>query len=60
MRRCIRKALQNINNSKYIDYAVDCFSIENHMDYGVKCIEINYICEVLPGDIIVLNRDISS
>jgi medium-chain acyl-[acyl-carrier-protein] hydrolase len=50
----------HINNSKYIDYAMDCFSVENHMNYGVKSIEINYISEALPGDIIVLYRDISA
>lgn len=50
----------HINNSRYIDYVMDCFSIENHMNYGVKSIEINYINEALPGDIIVLNRDISA
>ena len=50
----------HINNSKYIDYAMDCFSVENHMNYGVKSMEINYINEALPGDIIVLYRDISA
>jgi medium-chain acyl-[acyl-carrier-protein] hydrolase len=50
----------HINNSKYVDYALDCFSIENHISYGVKSIEINYISEALPGDIIVLYRDISA
>lgn len=50
----------HINNSRYIDYAMDCFSIENHMKYGVKSMEINYINEALPGDILVLNKDISA
>jgi len=50
----------HINNSKYIDYAMDCFTVENHMNYGVKSIEINYINEALPGDSITLYRDVSA
>lgn len=49
----------HINNSKYIDYAMDCFAIEKHREYCVKSLEINYINEALPGDSIILYRDIS-
>lgn len=50
----------HINNSKYIDFAMDCFSIESHLGHRVKSLEINYINETLPGEIMVLNRDISA
>ncbi len=50
----------HINNSKYVDYAMDCFDVEIHSKYGVRSIEINYISEALPEDILVLNKDVSS
>jgi medium-chain acyl-[acyl-carrier-protein] hydrolase len=50
----------HINNSKYVDYAMDCFSIENHKKYSMKSMEINYINEAIPGDIVVINKDISA
>lgn len=50
----------HINNSRYIDFIMDCFSVENHKLYGVKSIEVNYINEAMPGEILVLRRDISA
>lgn len=50
----------HINNSRYVDYIMDCFTVENHKLFGVKSLEINYLNEVLPGDNIILNRDISA
>lgn len=49
---------EHLNNSKYIDYIMDCFSIEKHKSYFVKSIEINYIHEALPGDTIILKTGI--
>jgi acyl-ACP thioesterase len=50
----------HINNSRYVDYIMDCFNVESHMKYDVKTIEINYVNEALPGEIIAFNRDISA
>ncbi|WP_010250544.1 acyl-[acyl-carrier-protein] thioesterase [Acetivibrio cellulolyticus] len=50
----------HINNSRYIDYIMDCFSVDNHMKYCVKTMEINYVNEALYGDSIILNKDISA
>jgi len=49
----------HINNAKYIDYIMDCFSMEDHKKHTVKSIQVNYIKEVFPGDALVLFRDIS-
>jgi len=49
----------HINNAKYIDYIMDCFSIEDHKKHKVKSIQVNYIREVFPGDALMLYRDIS-
>jgi acyl-ACP thioesterase len=49
----------HINNSKYVDYAMDCFDVKMHKKYGVKSIEINYIDEALPEDVLVLYKNIS-
>ena len=50
----------HLNNSKYIDYIMDCFTVEQHRKYRVGSIEIDYINEALPGDTLALYRDISA
>lgn len=50
----------HLNNSKYIDFIMDCFDFESHKKYSVKSIEVSYINEALPGDTITLYRDISA
>jgi len=50
---------EHLNNSKYVDYIMDCFSVEQHKKYFVKSIEVNYVREALPGDSIVLYSDSS-
>lgn len=49
----------HLNNSKYIDYISDCFSIEKHGQHTVSSIQVNYISEALAGDSIVFYKDIS-
>ncbi len=49
----------HINNAKYIDFATDCFPVEQHMQYYIKSMRINYIREAIPGDNIVICKDIS-
>lgn len=49
----------HLNNSKYIDFIVDCFSIEQYRSYRVKSIQVNYVQEALPGDTISLFQDVS-
>ncbi|MHB8062562.1 MAG: acyl-[acyl-carrier-protein] thioesterase [Ruminiclostridium sp.] len=49
----------HLNNSKYIDYITDCFSMERHGEYTVRSIQVNYISEALAGDTIVFYKDAS-
>ncbi len=49
---------EHLNNSKYLDYIMDCFSVEDHKNYFTKSIEVNYIHEALPGDTIILKKGI--
>ena len=48
----------HINNSRYIDYIMDCFPVESHRQYMLKAIEVNYIKEAFPGDTLLLCREI--
>ncbi len=50
----------HLNNSKYIDYITDCFSIERHGQYTVDTIQVSYISEALAGDKITFYKDIST
>ncbi len=36
---------------------MDCFSLEAHKKYSIKSIEIDYMHEALPGEIIQLYTD---
>ncbi len=47
----------HLNNSRYIDFIMDCFTIEQHESYKVSQIEINYVTEALPGQTIQLCRE---
>lgn len=49
---------EHLNNCRYIDFIMDCFSMEGLKKYFPKHIQINYISESLPGDTIVLYRDV--
>ncbi len=48
---------EHLNNAKYIDYIMDCFSLENHKKHYIKSIEIDYMYEALPGETIQLYTD---
>ncbi|NLJ58007.1 MAG: acyl-ACP thioesterase [Tissierellia bacterium] len=45
---------EHLNNARYIDYIMDCFSVDIHKKHSVKSIEVNYMHEVLPGETIDL------
>lgn len=50
----------HLNNSKYIDYITDCFSIEKHGKYTVDTIQVSYISEAVAGDCISFYKDVSA
>ena len=49
----------HLNNIKYIDFIMECYSLENHSKYVLKTFEINYINEVLPEDTLLIYKDSS-
>jgi acyl-ACP thioesterase len=49
----------HLNNSKYVDFLMDCFPVKDHMENRVKSLEVNFVNEVLPGETIVLYKDTS-
>lgn len=51
---------EHLNNAKYVDYIMDCFSLEQHKKYIVNSIEIDYVHEAMPGETIVLKSDLTN
>lgn len=49
----------HLNNSRYVDYILDCFTLEEHHNYHIKSIEVNYLSEALPGDTLIVKKDLS-
>ncbi|MCR4436071.1 MAG: thioesterase [Clostridiales bacterium] len=47
----------HINNSKYVDFIMDCFSVEDLKKYSAKSIQVNYLKESFPGDTIALYKN---
>ncbi|WP_042147057.1 acyl-[acyl-carrier-protein] thioesterase [Paucisalibacillus sp. EB02] len=50
----------HLNNSKYVDYIMDCFQLAEHKRYRISSIEVNYLNEALPGDTLILKKDLSN
>lgn len=51
---------EHLNNTKYVDFIMDCFSMDSHRAYMVKTLEFNYVHEALPGDTIILYKDLTA
>lgn len=49
----------HLNNSKYVDYIMDCFHVKDHKNYTLQTIDLNFNQEALPGDSITLYKDTS-
>lgn len=49
----------HLNNSKFVDFIMDCFDMDEHEKYGVETIEVNFMNEAIAGDTIVLYKDTS-
>lgn len=47
----------HLNNSRYMNYLMDCFPIKEHRQYQVQAVEVNFIQEAFPGDTLLLNKD---
>lgn len=49
----------HLNNSKYVDYIMDCFPVEDYRSYAIQTIDLHFNHEAMPGDTLTLNKDIS-
>ena len=49
----------HLNNSKYVDYIMDCFPVDDHKNHTIRTIDLNFNQEALPGDTITLLKDIT-
>jgi medium-chain acyl-[acyl-carrier-protein] hydrolase len=49
----------HLNNSRYVDFIMDCFPLKEHQNYYTSSIEVNYLNEALPGDTLILRKDVS-
>jgi len=50
----------HLNNSKYVDFIMDCFTMDELKKYRAKSIQVNYMGEALPGTTIVMRKCIES
>ncbi|MCL1896266.1 MAG: thioesterase [Clostridiales bacterium] len=46
----------HVNNAKYVDHIMDCFSFEEHKARVIRAIEMHYVNEIGPGDILQIRR----
>ena len=46
----------HVNNAKYVDFVLDSFSFEEHRERELKAIEMHYINESGPGDVLGIRR----
>jgi acyl-ACP thioesterase len=43
---------EHVNNANYVDYIMDCIPIERHRQGAPKAIEVHYVSEAEPGEIL--------
>ena len=48
--------MQHVNNTRYIEWACDCFPTEMYHDHQVESIQINYANEVKPGEEVSIRK----
>ncbi len=50
----------HMNNSKYLDFIMDCFSMKELRSHEVSSIQVNYVEETFPGDVLMMKKKILS
>ncbi|NLG98592.1 MAG: hypothetical protein GX491_14650 [Chloroflexi bacterium] len=48
--------MEHVNNARYVDWACDCFSFDEHRSRRLAWMQINYVNEVKPGESVALAR----
>jgi len=51
---------EHLNSSKYIDFIMDCFSLEEHRRHDIRSLEISYLNEALSGDRLTMYKDLAA
>ena len=46
----------HVNNTRYVEWATDCFSSEHYQTHKLDWLQINYTNEVKPGEKVLLTR----
>ena len=46
----------HVNNAKYVDHIMDCFTPEEHKAQEIKALEMHYINEIAAGDTLQIRR----
>lgn len=49
----------HLNNSRYVDYIMDSFNLDEHRKYRIESLEVHYLNEALPGENLVLYKGTS-
>lgn len=49
----------HLNNAKYVDYMMDCFSMEEYRNWKVRTLDIQFVHETFSGETVELYRDLS-
>lgn len=49
---------EHLNNARYVDFVMDCFSLEEHREFRLSSIEMAFLREALPGQTLILRRDL--
>jgi acyl-ACP thioesterase len=48
----------HMNNSKYLDFIMDCFSMTELENHQVSSIQVNYLEETYPGDVLIMKKSL--
>ena len=50
----------HVNNTRYMEWVGDCFSINHYQNYKLEWAQINYANEIKPGDVVSLVKGLKS
>ncbi len=50
----------HVNNSRYVEWICDAFTMEKHRHSSLDWMQINYLKEIMPGDEVVLYSQVSA
>src|SRR5688572_29178504 len=48
--------LQHVNNVKYVEYVLDCFTLDDYRAGRIKALQVNFLAEAKFGDTLSLSK----